>query len=494
MILIDRIRLPRTLLAVLISLLPLLVSGAPGDVLFTDNFNRNNLAPWTTTNNARSGILTGGQTSNSGNQAGFTRNQAVTVTSPAFNAAVPAAQLTFWLRRGSDALPNSEDTDANEDFVVEYQTAGGAWNQVVTYQGSGTNGQIYNASFNLPSAALHGALRLRVQQTFGSGFNFDYYHFDDFVVTEISVPDALDVGLCDDFETGLGANWTVNATSGAASVTSATSLSPSNSLSLNGGVVEVVSRVIDTSNITFSDITLWVRRGSDAFSEDPDGGENLIVEYRNNSGTWVSLETFNGSGGAGQQFNRTYTIPASGRHANFQFRFRMTAGSGLVWDFWHADDVCFNQDPNPILQLEKLLSTLSDPINGTSAPKGIPGAIVQYTVSVTNQGIGSVDANTLEILDPLPANTALFVSTSGGDPVTFINGATSSGLNFNYPANVEFSNTVGGGAPFSYLPTPDVDGFDANVTGLRITPNGSMNPSVGAGEPSFSIEFRLRIE
>ena len=481
----------RAFSVLLIALFPVLVVAAPGDILFSDAFNRNNLAPWTTTNVARSGILNGGQTSGSNPRAGYTRNGAVTVTSPAFNAAVPAARLDIWVRRGSDSIPNSEDTDSGEDFVVEYQTAGGAWNQVVTYLGSGTNGQIYQSSFVLPVNALHGALSLRVRQTNGSGFNFDYWHFDDVIVTEIAVAGPLVVGACDDFETGLGSNWTINPTGGLAGISSATSSSPSNSLFLNGGIVNVTSAAIDTSDITFADVTLWVRRGSDAFSENPDFGENLVVEYFDNSGSWVALETFAGAGTQGQTFTRTYTIPAAGRHTGFQLRFRMTGGSGTIWDFWHIDDVCLTQNPDPILQVTKLSSVVFDPSN---QGKAIPGTLVQYTVSVVNQGIGSVDADTVEVSDVVPTNTSLFVDTISGDPIVLNQGVPTSGLGYNFAADVTFSNAIGGGAPYNYTPVPDAQGFDPAVTGFLVEPTGTMDGDTGSGPPSFNIVFRVRIE
>ncbi len=103
--------------ASLIALFSVAALAAPGDNLFSDDFNRVSLAPWTTNNPGVSGILVGGQTSGSSPRAGYTSNQAVTVTSPAFNAAVPAARLEIWVRRGSDAI--SEDPDTGENFVVE---------------------------------------------------------------------------------------------------------------------------------------------------------------------------------------------------------------------------------------------------------------------------------------------------------------------------------------------------------------------------------------
>jgi len=59
---------------------------------------------------------------------------------------------------------------------------------------------------------------------------------------------------------------------------------------------------------------------------------------------------------------------------------------------------------------------------------------------------------------------------------------------------VTFSNQAGGGPPYTYVPGPDADGFDAAVRGLRIAPTGSMNASVGGNAPSFNVTLRIRIE
>jgi len=214
----------------------------------------------------------------------------------------------------------------------------------------------------------------------------------------------------------------------------------------------------------------------------------------NNVATWVGLETFNGAGGPGQTFVRSYNLPAAGRHVNFQLRFRMTDGDGAPFDFWHVDDVCFDQVIAPGLLISKVALTLTDPINGGSNPKAIPGAVVRYTVDVANEGLGSPDSNSMVITDPLPTDTALFVDTSGGDPIVFIDGPVVSGLSYNYATDVTFSNQVGGGPPYTYIPVPDVQGFDPVVTGYRINPTGVMNPTVGSNVPSFSIELRVRIE
>lgn len=465
---------------------------APGDILFSDNFERGALGPWTTNNGSRSGILAGGDVSGSPTRGAFTRRNVVTVTSPTIAAAVPAAELSIWVRRGSDAF--SEYPDGGEDLALEYRRSNGTWAALRVYQGGGPAAEIFTDTFSLPGEALHGNLALRLRQTGGSNGNFDWWHFDDVVVRE-SVPAVpLGVGSCDDFETGLGSNWTVTSSGGLAAVTGATFQSPFSSLALNGGVVQVTSLVVDTSDPSFDQITLWVQRGQDSFSENPDAGEDFIIEYLNDVGAWVTLETFAGSGSPGQTFSRTYAIPAAGRHAGFQLRFRQVAASGPAFDFWHVDDVCFEQQPLPDLQISKVVETLTDPVNGTTNPKAIPGAIMRYTIQVTNQGPGTVDADTLELIDAIPAGTALLVDAGGPDAVVFNDGTVPSGLSYSFAGDVEFSNQTGGGSPYDYTPSPDAQGFDPAVTGLRVNPSGAMNAGGSGTNPSFSIQLSVRVD
>jgi len=148
---------------------------------------------------------------------------------------------------------------------------------------------------------------------------------------------------------------------------------------------------------------------------------------------------------------------------------------------------------SPTLVVAKVSRVLSDPVNGTTNPKRIPGSIVEYSITVTNTGPGTVDASTLAITDPVPANTQLYVSTASGNPVEFLNGTPASGLAFNYATHVGYSSQAGGGAPYSYVPAPDAAGFDAAVRGLRIAPSGAMSAASGTGNPSFTVRFRVRI-
>ena len=147
--------------------------------------------------------------------------------------------------------------------------------------------------------------------------------------------------------------------------------------------------------------------------------------------------------------------------------------------------------PQPSLTILKSSTVISDPVN-SSDPKRIPNAVVRYEITVTNSGPGTVDANTLVITDAIPSDTVMYVSTASGNPVVFTNGATASGLAFSYASDVSYSST-GASGPWTYTPVPDAQGFDPLVRAVRIRPTGLMNAAAGGNNPSFSIQFRARV-
>ena len=75
--------------------------------------------------------------------------------------------------------------------------------------------------------------------------------------------------------------------------------------------------------------------------------------------------------------------------------------------------------------------------------------------------------------------------------MSFVNGLTPSGLTYNYATNVTYS-TVGTSGPWNHPPAPDANGYDAAVRAVRIAPGAIMSAAAG-GNPSFIIQFRVRI-
>lgn len=75
------------------------------------------------------------------------------------------------------------------------------------------------------------------------------------------------------------------------------------------------------------------------------------------------------------------------------------------------------------LTVTKTSSVFSDPVNGTTNPKAIPGSIVEFAVAIENSGDEA--ATGLGINDPLPANTTFSTGTyAGSTDVSITVGAT----------------------------------------------------------------------
>jgi trimeric autotransporter adhesin len=181
-----------------------------------------------------------------------------------------------------------------------------------------------------------------------------------------------------------------------------------------------------------------------------------------------------------------YNVPASPVYGSWTVRVTANEGVEGVTDVGVGSFVVSPLMPS--LTMLKTSTVVSAP-GGGSPPKRIPGAVVQYDIQVTNSGPGQVDANTLVIVDPVPANTTMYVG--GAAPVVFVDGSPSSGLTFNYAANVSYSS-AGEAGPFTYTPTPDANGFDAAVRAVRIAPGGAMNGN-GGGNTSFTLQVRVRV-
>ena len=166
-----------------------------------------------------------------------------------------------------------------------------------------------------------------------------------------------------------------------------------------------------------------------------------------------------------------------------------------------SDSVDVTINPSPVIQTIKSVETLSDPANGSSNPKAIPGAVVQYTIMSSNSGFAATDTDSVTITDSIPANTEMFVGdidASGSGPLAFIDGSTSSTLSYTFSTlgsstdDLEFSSD--GGVTYTYTPIPDADGFDSNVTHFRGLTGGAFAASNGVNNPGFSFQFRVRVQ
>lgn len=165
-----------------------------------------------------------------------------------------------------------------------------------------------------------------------------------------TVPSA---DICEDFENGFPSDWTITG-SGDAGVNDDTSNSPDNSLYLSGEAVQVTTENYDFSSADSVEFTLWYQRGDDSFSEDPDGGEDIEIQYRDSNGNWQTITSQAGNGQPGQEYTLNYTATTT-LHNNFAIRFNKTDGDAGDFDYWHVDDYCYTVTggvtlPTPVLE------------------------------------------------------------------------------------------------------------------------------------------------
>ena len=143
---------------------------------------------------------------------------------------------------------------------------------------------------------------------------------------------------------------------------------------------------------------------------------------------------------------------------------------------------------NATLGITKTSVPFSDPVNGATTPKLIPGAVVRYTLSVQNSGASTVDANSVLLIDTLPAQ---LVVGSAAAP-SFAQGAQTSALTFNTTNDIRYSNAGSAPASFAACTYTPVSAYDPAVRFICLNPKGTMAGSTGV-PPSFSISFNAQM-
>ena len=154
----------------------------------------------------------------------------------------------------------------------------------------------------------------------------------------------------------------------------------------------------------------------------------------------------------------------------------------------------------PDILVSKVVRTVEDPVNGTLNPKAIPGSRVEYTISVANQGAGTVDDDATVIIDEIAADLCFRVvdaGPAGSGPVDFRDGTPASGLTYTYTSlgsttdDIDFSND--GGLTFNYTPVANGTGCDPAVTDMRVNPKGVLTADTGGGSPGFELVFYAKV-
>lgn len=128
-----------------------------------------------------------------------------------------------------------------------------------------------------------------------------------------------------------------------------------------------------------------------------------------------------------------------------------------------------------MLSIAKISTVVSDPFNNLTNPKAIPGAVVQYAITVTNTG-GSA-ATGVSVNDPLPANT------------TFVQGGYTSGTDVEVQVGATTTRCVAESTSDS-----NADGCYRNASGQLIVGTPMAVDTVNTGVANaVTVRFRVTI-
>lgn len=125
-------------------------------------------------------------------------------------------------------------------------------------------------------------------------------------------------------------------------------------------------------------------------------------------------------------------------------------------------DVTFCK-PTASISVTKVSSVISDPINGSTNPKRIPGALIEYCILVSNTGLATL--TNLVATDNLPSN------------FTYAAGTMQSGTTCSTATTAEDDNNTG---------TDESDPFGAAISGTSLTATAASL----SGSSAFALKLR----
>ncbi len=133
----------------------------------------------------------------------------------------------------------------------------------------------------------------------------------------------------------------------------------------------------------------------------------------------------------------------------------------------------------PVLSVAKSSAVISDPFNGTTNPKAIPGAVIEYTITVSNAP-GASTATNINVSDDLSGE---IVGGGGTESIEFLSDA------YGGTGDIEQTVTVGGVPTVTNL-TQEADAdagtFAANIVAVT-------GITLAAGD-SAAVRFRVEIQ
>ena len=194
-------------------------------------------------------------------------------------------------------------------------------------------------------------------------------------------------------------------------------------------------------------------------------GVSVMPTLTNGSANWVSGNSaFGDVTSADNQGNGNVVVTFSSAIdkivINYGNHSYAPAGPGQQGVTLHDFTFC---KPTTSISVTKVSSVLSDPVNGTTNPKAIPGAVVEYCILVSNTGTNTL--STIAASDSLPAS------------FTYSAGTMTSGTSCAAATTPEDDNNSG---------TDESDPYGAAISGTSLTASAATLSASG----NFALKFR----
>jgi uncharacterized repeat protein (TIGR01451 family) len=193
-----------------------------------------------------------------------------------------------------------------------------------------------------------------------------------------------------------------------------------------------------------------------------------IASGNGDAGNIELTATAHDAGGAGALGAQTAESPGPDNPAVIEVVFGDAGEDGLEVD---ADGYFI---VSAELNVQKTSRVVSDPLNGTSNPLAIPGAVLEYEITITNTG--ATDASGVRVTDVIDGNTTFFAGQYAGEDVEI---------------------TTGAGTSTCAADLNDVDGDGCGLTAggtLEVNPGGSgITIGSGAGSNQAVVRFQVSV-
>ncbi|MCI0698975.1 T9SS type A sorting domain-containing protein [candidate division KSB1 bacterium] len=251
------------------------------------------------------------------------------------------AVLQFAFERGGAG--NAPEN--GEDLSLDYFNADGEWINLLVLPGSGPVTTSFRMqSVILPHDAYHSSFRFRLRNIASVG-PFDDWYIDDiriFEVTRGRIPfiETFPLATLDADKWPIGAGVRVD-TLGRDE--------PSAPFSANlQGSSLLQTQPLDLSRESAVAVRYYFQQGG--FSDEPEAGDDLFVEFFDRSGAWRRLAQHLGVDGGLPNFTRQEAfLPPTAYHRDFRLRFRTDGDPGF--DDWFIDDIAIEVFSPPEIEV-----------------------------------------------------------------------------------------------------------------------------------------------